>query len=737
MKTLLIISQISEGLPSGGAIIVLGVVLAVTLFGLWRSRSRISLLRKQNEDLRVEARSLESSNSALREDLVEVKGNLAKEAAKGEAARLELDRTQIELARETAEKERLEARSKALEKLVAVVRVGIRRLEEKLRVQAEEIARSHQTARGLSDQLEDEDSPSAQLRKNPGQFRKELEKEEIDLQGLDQFVPVQPQPADQADPKDDPPRPNHPNGSAALTTPEARMEGLVELEEELLVLEEELQGLENKLHHQVRPEDQLREVDDELPVVIEERKKAALPEKKNRIVPSGQITKIRLPEKKDRIEPSEKKKLELPATKQEGGGKSGALSFAGSPMAEALSQNKEAGDKEWDQIPGAEPLDKAEVEFKNSALLRGWVAAILLLGALGAAYLKFLRVGGTSTENAGPTVLKEPQPQIQFSDFLEESSYDDLEAQSVSAVRGFLDADSLEEASHYILGGEQRLEELVEFYSRPEERFPGAFKKLDKVIPNAIGGIFYFIVFATDQEDRGHQMIVVPAGDKMLVDWAASVGYGAMSVEEFHAKKPTTPVPCRFLISRDIPENAKKSTIFAVPFQAKGFEKSLSENPRYFKLSDLKKEQSFYARVSPEAESAMSLYYRLSWTSETMPVQMQLVWNPELGCPEVAKIERIWWFDYELVDVFGEQSVEEALSARSADGVQASPARGGGPQSEPLETGGSKFEEKFEAHVPKSLIHLPHRFQAFLLGIQKEDRAFEVDQGLQLFGFLA
>jgi hypothetical protein len=307
MKTLLIISQISEGLPSGGAIIVLGVVLAVTLFGLWRSRSRISLLRKQNEDLRVEARSLESSNSALREDLVEVKGNLAKEAAKGEAARLELDRTQIELARETAEKERLEARSKALEKLVAVVRVGIRRLEEKLRVQAEEIARSHQTARGLSDQLEDEDSPSAQLRKNPGQFRKELEKEEIDLQGLDQFVPVQPQPADQADPKDDPPRPNHPNGSAALTTPEARMEGLVELEEELLVLEEELQGLENKLHHQVRPEDQLREVDDELPVVIEERKKAALPEKKNRIVRSGQITKIRLPEKKDRIEPSEKK----------------------------------------------------------------------------------------------------------------------------------------------------------------------------------------------------------------------------------------------------------------------------------------------------------------------------------------------------------------------------------------------------------------------------------------------
>lgn len=85
------------------------------------------------------------------------------------------------------------------------------------------------------------------------------------------------------------------------------MEGLVELEEELLVLEEELQGLENKLHHQVRPEDQLREVDDELPVVIEERKKAALPEKKNRIVRSGQITKIRLPEKKDRIEPSEKK----------------------------------------------------------------------------------------------------------------------------------------------------------------------------------------------------------------------------------------------------------------------------------------------------------------------------------------------------------------------------------------------------------------------------------------------
>lgn len=345
--------------------------------------------------------------------------------------------------------------------------------------------------------------------------------------------------------------------------------------------------------------------------------------------------------------------------------KSGALSYAATPFSDALIKNPEDEEREWDS--NADPAGKEERDFMTSARLRGFIAVIVLVGILGFAYLRFFLPDGGSESRMAAMENQEQLSNIRFSDFLENSTYGELRAESIDLSRGFMEAGSLDEATQFILGGRERLPALQEFYGRSEESFPKGFKSVKKVIPNALAGIFYFIVFASDLEDQIHQLIVVPAGEKMLIDWACSVGYGPMSVEKFFETKPTTPVRFRFFVGRDLPRIAKNSSLMSFPFYIEGLERSLRETPRFFRLTDTEEEESFYARISPSAARAMGLYYRLSWTSETVPVQLQLVWNQDLGYPEVVEVKRFWWFDYEFVDVLGEQSVQDALATQRTD----------------------------------------------------------------------
>jgi len=249
-----------------------------------------------------------------------------------------------------------------------------------------------------------------------------------------------------------------------------------------------------------------------------------------------------------------------------------------------------------------------------------------------------------------PAFEKNTEQDIKFSEFLENSTMSELEDAAIDVTRSFMEAQNLDEATHFMVGGDKRLPFLREFYSRSENSFPKGFKKVIKTYPNSIVGIFYFSVFVHDQEETVHQFIAVPAGEKMLIDWACSVAYGDLSKEAFFTQKPDTPTSMRFFAEPQPEQVGKKSTIQVEELEPFGPRKIDPESSsKFLRLSDLNAEDVFRVRVSPECKKCLRLFQFLKAKSLRLPVQLKLVWNHEVQCPEISSLEHIWWFDFEMI----------------------------------------------------------------------------------------
>lgn len=343
--------------------------------------------------------------------------------------------------------------------------------------------------------------------------------------------------------------------------------------------------------------------------------------------------------------PHTDQRTKLPTQRSEGSGKSGNLDFVKTSLEKAASGSPQDLEEKWND---GETSDDGEREGSKRFVI-ALAVFVLLLAVMGVLFLMF----GESSGSDSPTVQASADPQAvtKLSDFLENSTMEELEESAVKAIRGFMESETLAKSTEYIVGGSKRANLLEEFYGRPENSFPNGFKKVLKKIPNTISGVFYFAVFATDQNDVIHQFVVVPVGEKMRVDWACSVAYGEFSKEAFFEKKPDSPANMRFFVEPAPKPLRQNSNIQLVELETFGLDPIKSTYPepsdQFLRLTDLNAEVSFSARISPKAHKCLGLLRLLQAKPSRLPVQLKLVWNSELQCPEITSLEYIWWFDPE------------------------------------------------------------------------------------------
>ncbi len=326
--------------------------------------------------------------------------------------------------------------------------------------------------------------------------------------------------------------------------------------------------------------------------------------------------------------------------------RSGNCDFLKTSLEEAFSGSFRDMEDTWgDENAAGKEDDKSE---RN--LITWSVGFILLVSTVGLIFLRF----GTASGSASPSAHAPANFEVEtrLSDFVENSTTEDLEESAVESIRGFMEADTLDAATKFIVGGGERASLLEDFYRRPGNFFPNGFKKVIQKIPNALAEVFYFEIFVTDQDDIIHQFIVVPVGEKMLVDWACSVAYGELSKEDFFAQKPDSPKKMRFYVEPFHELTGKMSSIQLVKFDMAEvfyFESSesigLELNDQFLQLSDLNAKEVFTVRYSPVDPYISNLVKILREQRARLPIQLTLVWNHELDCPEISSLECIWWFD--------------------------------------------------------------------------------------------
>lgn len=326
--------------------------------------------------------------------------------------------------------------------------------------------------------------------------------------------------------------------------------------------------------------------------------------------------------------------------------RSGRLDFLKVSFVEAVGDAYENREGEWE-----DPDSLNEGKERNARLnIVAFGGIVLLVMALGALYLRFSPSPSLSSLT-GQEVASVEGAEVRLSEFVEDSSMEELQDAALEAIRGFMEAESLADSTAFLVGGDQQLPLLQDYYGRPENRFPKGFQKVVKVVPNAIAEFFYFAIFAADHDEVVHQFIALESGDQMRVDWACSVSYGELSYHDFSAQKPEKSQKMRFMIQPEVVKPTKGPVIQLEELDPSEFDDEFDrEDPQPFALlTDLNGEIQFRAKIAPEAQKCMDLLKALHGRKMRLPVQLRLVWDQDGQYPKVTALDHLWWFDYPLL----------------------------------------------------------------------------------------
>ena len=354
-------------------------------------------------------------------------------------------------------------------------------------------------------------------------------------------------------------------------------------------------------------------------------------------------------------ESNSKEKTGLPSKRAGGREKSGSLDYLRHSFEETAVRT---GDESVEDVWQGD-LEEEKVEPQNP---RGLFAilglVILVLVGSGVIYLRSSSVDEVGSDrkrvsSSGKT--SDLEERVYLGKLLENSTPEELQDIAVEVVQAFMESETLEEAARHVLGGEKRLAILQDFYARPENSLPNGFQSVVGKKENSLDGIFYLNVFALDLDRRPHQFIVIPQDDEMLIDWACSVSYGELSKEAFFSQKPKMPVKMRYFASFVSEEPSRPPTVQLEEFELpEGLE--IEPEPQYLRLSDLEGKEVFEARISFPTRGHTGMAYLRRNPQIRLPVQLQMAWNHEIDEPEIASLDRLWWFDFEMIDQASDQA---------------------------------------------------------------------------------
>ena len=163
-------------------------------------------------------------------------------------------------------------------------------------------------------------------------------------------------------------------------------------------------------------------------------------------------------------------------------------------------------------------------------------AAIPLIGP----WLKPAEVPDAATH---PKDDKEPQQQ-------EISATEEIE-QVVATVQAFMTAETHEERASWVVAPEEALPRMIDYYEDRRNPVPAGFEQIAEIAPTAFDGLPIHMVAATSPDSAELFLFsVFRIGDRQLIDWESSVGYGGMNWDLFLREKPTTPIEMRFYLTR-------------------------------------------------------------------------------------------------------------------------------------------------------------------------------------------
>jgi len=225
----------------------------------------------------------------------------------------------------------------------------------------------------------------------------------------------------------------------------------------------------------------------------------------------------------------------------------------------------------------------------------------------------------------------ETLPEHSVSDFMENSSPEEVSDSARQAVAGFLNARTLKGRCQFIHGGESHLEKMRQFYARiGESDQPSGFSKIAFERLESMEGVPFIYLNALDASGETHVFNLLPTSDGMLIDWESSVCYGEMTWEEFQEKKPEEPVLMRVLLSSRHSEDDEGT-------------------PLDFVLLSERDDRSLrIVYVDPDGEVSRTLKDVFKTGASFYPYTLYVTWNTERRVAEVTGLKHLYWMDPKL-----------------------------------------------------------------------------------------
>ncbi|MDA9337547.1 hypothetical protein N9Q98_00420 [bacterium] len=213
--------------------------------------------------------------------------------------------------------------------------------------------------------------------------------------------------------------------------------------------------------------------------------------------------------------------------------------------------------------------------------------------------------------------------------FGEKTTPEEIKVSITATVKGFMEAKSPEEASHFVLGGVKKIPLMKEFASRVGEVSPAGFGELIELKAGAFGGVPIQVAVVSEADGKSAwRFLLVPMSDRYLIDWEASVAYGEMSWKAFLRERPTGQTCLRVYLHRDHHQPG-------LPTEA--------ENDFYRVQARVEKWAlvSFVGKDSPIAEELKKIVP----PSSSQPVRIVMKWDEDKLTSEIVGIRHNYWIN--------------------------------------------------------------------------------------------
>lgn len=233
---------------------------------------------------------------------------------------------------------------------------------------------------------------------------------------------------------------------------------------------------------------------------------------------------------------------------------------------------------------------------------------------------------------APETVTPPPRPARPF---LETAPVEEIEAQTLATVKGFMNAGTPAERCRFVIGGVELAEKMRAFYERPGSPAPGPFGSILKVQDGAFGGHPIKVVFAAEDNDTvGWSFILVSLQDRLAIDWEASVAYGQLSWDDLLRDQPRQPVQMRVYLRRTTGLN------------------SPSTDHHFYEVSARGGEDHLLATVEADSPLATELAQAVP-PGASQPVNLRLRWPPpatDRPHPEITTLLHNFWINTQRLE---------------------------------------------------------------------------------------